>query len=132
MKLLTLVLACSTLALASCGTPAEKQAFKDELKAVGSNILDATEAAAAQTALDEAKAKLAEIKATPLSPDASPLLITARMIAVISADSLVSLAQARVNKMKANAARTSAKQPVPPVTAGIRERERERLRSVLA
>ena len=104
--------ACMALILSCCSLSAcadfkkniTSEETKAELKAVGADIIDAVEVSAAETALAAARAKLAEIEATPLPPDADLSTVMLRTLAITTARSLFNLAQTRVDKLKARRA----------------------------
>ena len=114
MKHLLSILILAMFALTSCVSSLAALKAKDgdsasvtALKQVSSSVLEAVELEAAEHSLIAARAKLAELRATPQPADASFTSSLGRALALASAQSLVDLAQERwdtIRRQKQNEA----------------------------
>lgn len=106
-KFFTLIFAVASMA--SC---TNTEQTKQDLKQISSNIIESTAISAAEAALSEAQAKLDELKATPVAPDATFFENLSRSLAIGTAQGFVNMAQERLAKLKAARLAPVSKNPV--------------------
>jgi hypothetical protein len=107
MKHILTLLILTTLTLTSCVSSLAFLKAKEgdsasvtTLKQVSSSVLEAVEIEAAEQSLSAARTKLAELRAAPQPADASFASMLGRSLALASAQSLVTMAQTRLDTIK--------------------------------